>query len=102
MMIGSLSEKNRIVFRFHWSIQKIMCELIQKLCIYTVDGGYGPWSSFGECSVTCGNGVQKRERSCDSPAPMFGGLSCDKLELGSSDETKECKKDMCPGEILVF
>ncbi|KAJ7360303.1 hypothetical protein OS493_016933 [Desmophyllum pertusum] len=61
-----------------------------------VDGGYGPWSSFGECSVTCGNGVQKRERSCDSPAPMFGGLSCDKLELGSSDETKECKKDMCP------
>ncbi|KAL9988946.1 hypothetical protein ACROYT_G003444 [Oculina patagonica] len=61
-----------------------------------VDGGYSPWSSFGECSVTCGNGVQKRERSCNNPAPMFDGLSCDKLELGPSVETKECKKDMCP------
>ena len=64
-----------------------------------VDGGYSPWSTFGECSVTCGNGVQKRERSCDSPAPMFDGLSCDKLELGPSVETKECRKDTCPGEI---
>ena len=70
--------------------------------VYAVDGGYGPWSVFGECSVTCGNGVQKRERSCDSPAPMFGGLSCDKLELGPSIETKECRKGMCPGEIPKF
>ena len=70
--------------------------------VCAVDGGYGPWSTFGECSVTCGNGVQKRERSCDSPAPMFDGLSCDKLELGSSIETKECRKDMCPGEIPMF
>ena len=46
--------------------------------------------------------MQQRERSCDSPAPMFGGLSCDKLELGPSVETKECKKDMCPGEIIMF
>ena len=43
--------------------------------------------------------MQKRERSCDSPAPMFDGLSCDKLELGPSVETKECRKDTCPGEI---
>ena len=45
--------------------------------------------------------MQKRERSCDSPAPMFDGLSCDKLELGPSIETKECRKDTCPGEIPV-
>lgn len=43
--------------------------------------------------------MQKRERSCDSPAPLFGGLSCDNLELGPSIETKECRKDLCPGEI---
>ena len=46
--------------------------------------------------------MQKRERSCDSPAPMFDGLSCDVLELGPSIETKECRKDMCPGEIPIF
>ncbi|CAH3019170.1 unnamed protein product [Porites evermanni] len=61
-----------------------------------VDGGYSPWSDFGECSVTCGEGVQQRERRCDSPQPLFGGKSCDKLELGPSIETKACVLDSCP------
>lgn len=52
--------------------------------------------------MTCGNGVRKRERSCDSPVPMLGGLSCDMLELGPSIETKECRMGMCPGEIPMF
>ena len=43
--------------------------------------------------------MKKRERSCDAPAPMLGGLSCVMLELGPSIETKECGKHICPGEI---
>ena len=69
---------------------------------YTVDGGYSPWSDFGECSVTCGEGVQQHERRCDSPQPLFGGKICDELELGPSIETKACVLDSCPGEIIVL
>lgn len=61
-----------------------------------VDGAYGPWSDFGECSVTCGEGVQQRRRQCDNPEPKFGGLSCEKLELGSDVESRVCNKGTCP------
>ena len=33
---------------------------------------------------------------------MFGGLSCDKLELGPSIETKACEMESCPGETVPF
>lgn len=70
--------------------------------VCVVDGGYGFWLVFDECLVICGNGVQKRERSCDSLVFLFGGLSCDNLEFGLSIEIKECRKDMCFGEIFMF
>ncbi|XP_067056524.1 coadhesin-like isoform X3 [Acropora muricata] len=59
-----------------------------------VNGGYGDWFDFGECSVTCGEGVQERKRLCDSPSPQFGGESCEKL--GPSVETKACQMKSCP------
>lgn len=52
--------------------------------------------------MTCGEGVQQRERRCDSPQPLFGGKSCDELELGPSIETKACVLDSCPGEIILL
>ncbi|XP_068730538.1 coadhesin-like isoform X2 [Montipora capricornis] len=61
-----------------------------------VDGGYGPWSEYGSCSVTCGEGVQERKRKCDHPIPQFAGLRCDQLELGPDSETKSCKMENCP------
>ncbi|KAF7653808.1 hypothetical protein LDENG_00078230 [Lucifuga dentata] len=41
-----------------------------------VDGGWGLWSSFSSCSVTCGIGLQLSGRKCDSPAPKHGGQPC--------------------------
>uniref|UniRef100_A0A3B4ZI74 ADAMTS/ADAMTS-like cysteine-rich domain-containing protein n=1 Tax=Stegastes partitus TaxID=144197 RepID=A0A3B4ZI74_9TELE len=31
----------------------------------SVDGGWGPWSLWGECSRTCGGGVSSSMRHCD-------------------------------------
>ncbi|KAM8873418.1 A disintegrin and metalloproteinase with thrombospondin motifs 6 isoform 2-T2 [Synchiropus picturatus] len=56
------------------------------------DGGWGPWSSWGECSRTCGGGVSSSMRHCDSPAPSGGGKYC----LGERKRYRSCNTDACP------
>ena len=63
-----------------------------------MDGGWGRWESWSDCSVTCGGGQQQKVRYCDSPEPRDGGLPCD----GRNTETRECNVWECPGEILVY
>jgi len=41
-----------------------------------VHGGYGSWSDWGQCSSTCGVGLQRRDRHCDSPWPSQNGNPC--------------------------
>ncbi|XP_023256793.1 properdin [Seriola lalandi dorsalis] len=41
-----------------------------------VDGGWGSWSPYTPCSVTCGVGLRVSVRKCDSPASEHGGLQC--------------------------
>ncbi|XP_028321223.1 A disintegrin and metalloproteinase with thrombospondin motifs 15-like [Gouania willdenowi] len=41
-----------------------------------VDGRWGKWGSFGECSRSCGGGVQLAHRVCDNPVPENGGKYC--------------------------
>lgn len=60
------------------------------------DGGYGQWSGFGQCSVSCGGGSTSRTRKCDNPKPSNGGKDCSKL--GPNEEIKTCNNDDCPGE----
>lgn len=31
------------------------------------DGNWGSWSEYGQCSQTCGGGLQFRTRECDNP-----------------------------------
>lgn len=32
-----------------------------------VDGGYGPWGEWNDCSHSCGGGLITRKRNCDNP-----------------------------------
>ena len=68
-----------------------------------VDGGYGKWSTFGDCSKSCGGGTQMRTRKCDSPSPANGGKDC----FGPNQNFRQCNKQKCPSEYnysipLVF
>ncbi|XP_025019092.1 A disintegrin and metalloproteinase with thrombospondin motifs 6 [Python bivittatus] len=58
----------------------------------SIDGGWGPWSIWGECSRTCGGGVSSSIRHCDSPAPSGGGKYC----LGERKRYRSCNIDPCP------
>ncbi|CAL8308404.1 unnamed protein product [Arctogadus glacialis] len=55
------------------------------------DGGWGAWSQFGQCSRTCGGGVQFRTRECDNPSPTNGGRSC----MGSIYQFQMCSLEEC-------
>ena len=59
------------------------------------DGGYSEWSSWSQCSATCGDGRHTRSRSCTNPPPSAGGKDCS--ELGPEKETGECNNQGCPG-----
>ena len=65
-----------------------------------VNGGWGEWSSWAYCPVTCGGGTQGRTRVCDNPAPQFGGSDC--TMDGSSDlETQACNENPCPSNYKM-
>ena len=62
-----------------------------------VDGGWGDYGEWSECSEECGGGSQTRSRSCDSPSPAHGGADCD----GESSETRACNEQNCSGDFLT-
>ncbi|XP_068596876.1 A disintegrin and metalloproteinase with thrombospondin motifs 2-like [Brachionichthys hirsutus] len=55
------------------------------------DGNWGSWSVFGQCSRTCGGGVQFRTRDCDRPRPANGGRTC----LGTTYQFQMCNTNEC-------
>ncbi|XP_049821025.1 A disintegrin and metalloproteinase with thrombospondin motifs 7 isoform X2 [Aethina tumida] len=57
-----------------------------------IDGGWGEWSSWSECSRTCGAGVSIMERECDHPTPTAGGKFC----VGERRKYRICNTDPCP------
>uniref|UniRef100_A0A1A8IWL5 ADAM metallopeptidase with thrombospondin type 1 motif, 2 n=1 Tax=Nothobranchius kuhntae TaxID=321403 RepID=A0A1A8IWL5_NOTKU len=55
------------------------------------DGNWGSWSEYGQCSRTCGGGVQFRTRSCDNPSPANGGRTC----IGATQQFQMCNTNEC-------
>jgi len=60
-----------------------------------INGGWSSWSSWDSCSVSCGGGTQSRTRTCDNPAPQYGGSTCS----GSSSESQACNTQSCSIDI---
>ena len=66
----------------------------------SVNGGWGEWGRWSECSATCGPGMWSRERKCDSPKPEYDGEPCNETE---KVEVEKCKKQNCQGsQTLMF
>ncbi|KAE8595015.1 hypothetical protein XENTR_v10015432 [Xenopus tropicalis] len=57
-------------------------------------GNWSQWSSWTDCTKTCGEGVKMRSRTCDSPLPLGEGNYCE----GPSSEIMPCHLAECPGE----
>ncbi|XP_036413434.1 A disintegrin and metalloproteinase with thrombospondin motifs 1 [Colossoma macropomum] len=57
-----------------------------------VNGGWGTWGPWGECSRTCGGGVQYSFRDCDNPLPKNGGKYCE----GKRIQYRSCNTEACP------
>ncbi|CAG9857813.1 unnamed protein product [Phyllotreta striolata] len=57
-----------------------------------IDGGWGEWSSWSECSRTCGAGVSVMSRECNHPTPAYGGNYC----VGQRKRYRICNTQSCP------
>ena len=64
---------------------------------FKVNGGWGDWTEWDECPVTCGGADQGRTRVCDNPAPQFGGDDCT-VDGSLDSETQRCNKNPCPSK----
>ncbi|XP_044055859.1 hemicentin-1 isoform X2 [Siniperca chuatsi] len=58
-----------------------------------VDGNWGSWQPWGECSASCGGGERTRVRLCNSPFPSNSGRPCP----GDSSQLSRCNTQACPG-----
>nr|CAB3220001.1 A disintegrin and metalloproteinase with thrombospondin motifs 6 [Phallusia mammillata] len=56
-----------------------------------VDGSWGSWTAWAECSRTCGTGISSSSRSCDNPAPEHGGKYC----IGERMRYRSCNTQRC-------
>ncbi|XP_053671313.1 A disintegrin and metalloproteinase with thrombospondin motifs 9 [Anopheles nili] len=74
----------------HWC-QKGECVPINRTALKPQNGGWNVWSQYSACSRSCGGGVQKRTRECDSPKPKNGGKFC----IGLRVEIHPCNTEPC-------
>ena len=65
--------------------------------MFIVNGGWGDYGAFGDCTKTCGTGTKTKSRVCNNPVPAHGGDNC----VGSADATESCNTNPCPGKNNV-
>ncbi|XP_060580103.1 coadhesin-like [Ruditapes philippinarum] len=60
------------------------------------NGGWTDWGQWSTCSVTCGDGLKSRSRTCTNPSPSPHGKYCD----GNPFEDVVCTKSSCSPNIV--
>ncbi|XP_068081828.1 A disintegrin and metalloproteinase with thrombospondin motifs 12 [Anabrus simplex] len=63
-----------------------------------INGQWSPWGSWGECSRTCGGGIEVQERECDNPKPQHRGRYC----LGERKRYRMCHVEPCEFGVPSF
>ncbi|XP_060070698.1 A disintegrin and metalloproteinase with thrombospondin motifs 7-like [Ylistrum balloti] len=63
-----------------------------------INGNWGEWSGWSDCSRTCGAGVSTVERHCENPPPSNGGKYC----IGERKRYRICNTDPCPENTPNF
>lgn len=58
-----------------------------------VNGAWSCWSSWSQCSASCGGGHYQRTRMCSNPPPASGGDIC----IGLHTEEALCNTHVCEG-----
>ncbi|XP_070205812.1 uncharacterized protein [Littorina saxatilis] len=56
-----------------------------------IDGGWGLWTDWGQCTRSCGGGRKYHYRKCDSPTPIGNGQPCQ----GRDQEYTSCNNKDC-------
>uniref|UniRef100_A0A7E4ZV76 Hemicentin-1 n=1 Tax=Panagrellus redivivus TaxID=6233 RepID=A0A7E4ZV76_PANRE len=64
-------------------------------CEKSSNGAWAPWTSWSECSATCGRAFRHRSRTCSAPTPAGNGTTC----VGLAYVTSVCKTEPCPHAI---
>jgi len=64
--------------------------------LVAVDGVWQPWSEWGACSTSCGDGRHGRNRTCEGP--YYGGDEC----AGDWDQERDCFLIECPSELSLY
>ncbi|XP_062995579.1 A disintegrin and metalloproteinase with thrombospondin motifs 15 [Elgaria multicarinata webbii] len=62
---------------------------------YRVDGNWGKWAPYGQCSRTCGGGVQLAKRECNNPPPANEGKYCEGVRV----KYRSCGLDPCSDSV---
>ncbi|XP_063167048.1 A disintegrin and metalloproteinase with thrombospondin motifs 15 [Candoia aspera] len=62
---------------------------------YQVDGSWGKWAPYGQCSRTCGGGVQLAKRQCNNPPPANEGKYCEGVRV----KYRSCGLDPCSDSV---
>ncbi|XP_041371036.1 A disintegrin and metalloproteinase with thrombospondin motifs 12-like isoform X2 [Gigantopelta aegis] len=63
-----------------------------------INGQWGRWAGWTECTRECGAGVSYSQRHCDNPPPSHGGKYC----IGERKRYRICNTDVCPEGVPSF
>ena len=61
-----------------------------------IEGGWTDWSSWGDCSSTCGAGRTSKYRTCTAPVQSGIGKHCE----GEPINQEPCNNTECPGKSI--